>query len=210
MVKHRLSYSLGDKTQIPNKELAVEIANSENKNAINELEQLVVESDVKRIKMDAIMTLAYVAELNPKFMVASVDFFIGLLNHPVERVGWGSMIGLFHVAALSQLKVYDNLSKVLDAMERDSIVGRDHGFKILVILYQHNQLRDDVYYLMLEQIRKVRPNQLGQYAERMMEVVIDNHKLALIETLEEKRLELSNPYHLNRLSKNLKKLYKQL
>lgn len=207
-VQDKLAHSVGRKDQIPNKNLAVEISEFGNSDQVTELIKFIESGPKRRLQMDAILTLAYVSELNPKLAVPEVDFFLQKLDDPISRVAWGSMIALSHLVKLAPEKLYNKLPVILDAMQMDSIVGRDHGYKILVHLYSIDRYREDLFHILLEQLVIVRPNQLGQYTERLMTVLAPEHKADLIVTLEERRMELTNQYHLKRLAKNLKKLYK--
>jgi len=67
-----------------------------------------------------------------------------------------------------------------------------------------------MFLLIQEQLMKAPSNQLGQYAERLIEVLNKKHLNSLIETLESRREDVTNEHHIKRLNKNLKKLYKQL
>lgn len=207
-ISEKLAYSLGRKDQEPNKLLAQEIADNEDEKQLIELIDFIKSNPHRRLQMDAALTVAYVGDLKPKMLIPHVPFLLEKLSDPIDRVAWGSMIALSHVSPLVIDEMYDNLTTILDAMDMGSIVGRDHGYQILVNLYTVDQYASDMLYILLEQIRKAPPNQLGQYTERLAEVIQTEDKQKLIDALEERRLELSNEHHLKRLTKNLKKLYK--
>ena len=120
------------------------------------------------------------------------------------------MITLNYIAHLVTYELFEALPKIIDAMDAGTVVTRDYGFKIMVTLYQDKSIQEDMFLLMQEQLMKAPSNQLGQYAERLMEVLNKNHLKSLIATLEERRNGISNEHHIKRLNKNLKKLYKQL
>ena len=206
-ISDKLSYGMGQRDQGPNKILAQEIADSEDRNAVKELKVLVTSQVYKRLRMDATLTLAYIGELRPEMLIDSVDFLLGILDDPIDRVGWGSMIALSHISSIATEKMYSELPRILDAMDAGGIVGRDHGYRILIDLYTVEKYRADLFYVLLEQIQKSPPNQLGQYTERLMVVLKKENTKELISALEERRTELTNEHHLKRLTKNLKKLY---
>ncbi|MFK7953287.1 MAG: hypothetical protein AB8B73_10615 [Ekhidna sp.] len=207
-IQNQLSYSLGLKTQEGNKALAKSIADSENASQVLELVQFIDSKPQKRLQMDAVLTLAYVSERNPEMMKRHIDFLLLKLCDPINRVVYGSMIALAHVAYLVVDQLFQDLSKVLDAMGVGTVVTKDHGFRILVTLYKREEYTDDLFYIILEQLVLAPANQLGQYTERMIPVILPNHKEKFIETLEGLRDGLTNEYHLKRMTKHLKKLYK--
>ncbi len=207
-ISDQLAYSQGRKDQEPNKILAQGIADIEDTKRLIELITFIESKPHRRLQMDAALTVAYVGELNPEMLIPHVDFLIEKLKDTIDRVAWGSMIALSHISPLVLDQMYKHLPELLDAMDMGSIVGRDHGFKILVNLYREERYSSDMLFILLEQIRKAPSNQLGQYAERLIEVIKDEHKSELITVLEERGQDLTNEYHLKRLTKNLKKLYK--
>lgn len=207
-IQDQLSYSLGLKTQEGNKILAQNIANSDNIEQLNELVKFINSKPHERLQMDAMLTIAYISEHNPKLVLDHIDFLLHKLHDPINRVIFGSMIALSNAAHLALDKLFVNLSQILDAMEAGTVVTKDHGFRILVSLYQEEKYSEDTFFIIIEQIIIASANQLGQYTERMIPVLKANHKKKFITTLEDRREGLSNEYHLKRLSKYLKKLYK--
>lgn len=210
IIKDKLAYALDRKDQEPNRLVARQIVESEGQRGIEELVDFIESKPIKRAQMDAMLALAYVGELCPKTLAPHVDFLVSKLDDPINRVIWGSMIGLAHIAHLVQPKLFEALPKVIDAMDAGTVVTRDYGFRIMVDLYRTEQFQEDMFLLMQEQLMKAPSNQLGQYAERLMETLNKKHLNSLIETLEERRGDITNDHHIKRLNRNLKKLYKQL
>ncbi|MEQ9468720.1 MAG: hypothetical protein RLN88_15025 [Ekhidna sp.] len=209
-IQNQLAHALGRNDQEPNREVAQKIADSDSSEEVKELVDFIQSKPKKRAQMDAMLALAYVGERNPKLLAPHVDFLVSRLDDPINRVVFGSMITMANIAHLIQLELFDQLPKIIDAMDSGTVVTRDYGFKIMVTLYQDKGIQEDMFLLMQEQLMKAPSNQLGQYAERLMEVLNKNHLKPLIDTLEERRNDVSNEHHIKRLNKNLKKLYKQL
>ena len=143
-------------------------------------------------------------------LIPDIDFFVSNLSSAINRVIFGSMIALAHITHLDTEKLFAALSIIIDAMDKGTVVTRDHGFRIMILLYQDINYQDDMFVLIQEQLLKAPSNQLGQYTERLILVLNKKHLNSFIETLEERRNDIANEYHLARLKKNLKKLYKQL
>ncbi|MEQ9403227.1 MAG: hypothetical protein RIM99_06580 [Cyclobacteriaceae bacterium] len=207
-VSKRLSFSLDHRDQGPNKKLAKDIVDSQDKELLEELIQLLESRPAAGLQKDCAVTLAYVAEQSPRMLTPYTTQMINNMDASVNRVIWGSMMVLAHIAPLVSQELYSELPKIMDAMDKGTVVTRDYGFRILVELYQVDEIKEDMLYIILEQLAKSPGNQLGQYAERFMPVVTVDHKPTFIKTLEERRGDLTNEHHLKRLTKNLKKLYK--
>ncbi len=209
-IQDQLAYAQERNDQEPNKLLANKIAISGGKNQVKELIDFIESRPKQRAQSDAILALAYVGELNPDLLSEQVDFLIKELKSPINRVIFGSMIGLAHIAHLQIEKLFGALPQIIDAMDAGTVVTRDHGYRIMITLYQDPRVQADVFQLIQEQLMKAPSNQLGQYAERLIEVVNKSHINSLIDILEERRNDVSNEHHVKRLNKNLKKLYKQI
>ena len=209
-IQDQLSYALDRNDQKPNKLVARQIVDAGDHKEIKELVDFIEIRPEQRAQSDAMLTLAYVGELSPGLLAGQEDFFIGQLNSPINRVIYGSMIALAHIAHLQKEKLFDALPKIIDAMDAGTVVTRDYGFRIMVILYADNRFQEDMFLLVSEQLMKAPSTQLGQYTERLIDVLSKSHLNSLIETLKERRGDISNEYHIKRLNKNLEKLYKQL
>lgn len=209
-IQDNLAYALDRNDQEPNKLVAKQIVDAGSEVEVRGLVDFIKAKPKQRAQSDAILALAYVGELTPKLLAGQADFLVEQLKGPINRVVFGSMIGLAHIAHLQQKKLFDALPVIIDAMDVGTVVTRDHGYRIMVTLYQNDRFQDDMFLLIQEQLMKAPSNQLGQYAERLMEVLNKSHLKLLIETLEERRGDITNEHHIKRLNKNLKKLYKQL
>ena len=209
-IQNQLAYALKRKDQEPNKMVARQIVDADGQQGVKQLIEFIESKPTKRAQMDAMLALAYVSEIKPALLTPHTAFLISRLNDPINRVIWGSMITLTHMAHLVKEEIFEALPKLIDAMDAGTVVTRDYGFRIMVNLYEDTNLQEDMFLLIQEQLMKAPSNQLGQYAERLMEVLNKKHLKPLIDTLEERRNDVSNEYHIKRLNKNLKKLYKQL
>lgn len=208
-IQDHLAYTLGRKDQEPNRLLANEIAETEDVERLDELILFFETQPHKEHQKDCSLTLAWIAEINPKLIAPKVQYLIGKLKDPINRVIWGSMIALSGIAKYAQDELFQALPKILDAMDAGTVVTRDHGYRILIDLYQNKKYQSDVFLLILEQLTKAPSNQLGQYTEKLIMVMVPEHRDKVISVLEERRGDVIDPHHTKRLEKNLKKLYKQ-
>lgn len=209
-IQDQLSYALDRKDQEPNKLVAKRIVDTGNLNEVKKLIEFIETRPKQRAQSDAVLALAYVGELSPELLKGQAEFFISRLNSPINRVIFGSMIALAHIAHLERKKLFDALPHIIDAMDAGTVVTRDHGYRIMITLYTDDRFQEDMFLLIQEQLMKAPSNQLGQYVERLIAVLDKSDLNSLVETLEERRGDVTNEHHIKRLNKNLKKLYKQL
>ncbi|WP_425390096.1 hypothetical protein [Ekhidna sp.] len=209
-IQDQLAFALDRNDQEPNRLVAKQIVDAGGTKEVKELISFIKSKPKQRAQSDAILALAYVGEQAPALLSDEASFLISQLNSSVNRVIFGSMIALAHIAHLQREKLFDALPKIIDSMDEGTVVTRDHGYRIMITLYNDRRFQDDMFLLIQEQLMKAPSNQLGQYAERLIEVLNENHLQPLIEILEERRADITNEHHIKRLNKNLKKLYRQL
>jgi len=207
-IQAQLAHAQDRRDQGPNRILAERIVNEGGTEQLQGLVDFFLSKPHKDLQKDCVLTMAWVGEKSPELLIPHIDLLIENLNSETPRVVWGSMIAMAFCAHLVTDKMYDALPKILDAMDAGSAVTRDHGYRMLMTLYQTEMYQENLFFIALEQIQKAPSNQVGQYAERLIRVLNPIHKNELISVLEEKNAELSNEYHIRRLTKNIKKLHK--
>ncbi len=201
----RFSSSLDQRDQGPNEVIAQQVADENNLTLLGEVIQVIHSSASVRIKNDAVMVLMALSRINAAHLKEYVDLLVGILTSKSNRQVFGGMIALANVTPLVRDKVQPHLSIILEAMDRGTVVTRDHGFTILTELYQIDQT-GDLLALIHEQLLSAPPNQVGQYTEKFMAVVKKGDVPIFIEALEVRSGELTNEHHRKRLGKNMKKL----
>ncbi len=204
-VLDRFSSSMGRRDQGPNQSIAAEISRGVD---VELLEEVISATDhaTPAIANDAVMTLMVVAEHRPEMLKPHVTHLFSLLQSTASRQVWGSMIALSHLKEICWKEIYDNLGLILDTMDKGSVVARDHGYSLLVALYEQDP--ECLWPLMKEQLLKCPPNQFGQYVEKTMPVILQKDLPGLVQVVEVRLEEFDNEYHRKRALKNLRKLRK--
>ena len=149
-IQDQLAHSLDRRDQGPNKALAERIVNEGSAEQLQELEDFFLTQPQK----DCILTMAWVGEQSPELLIPHIDLLIENFNSKIPRVVWGSMIALAFSAHLVPDKIYDALPKILDAMDAGTPVTRDHGYRMLMILYQTESTRKIFFLSRWSKLRK--------------------------------------------------------
>jgi len=204
-IEEKFSSSFGRRDQGPNRELARAITAVRDFEAVAEIFELLSKKSGTRLRNDAILTIAAISNESPDMLTSYVGELVGLLNSKVNRQIFGAMIGLSNLSALVPEQLLSHLGLILESMDDGTVVTRDHGFTILTQVYKVDR-SEMLLPLILEQLMKAPPNQLGQYAEKFISVMDYDHRDQLAAVLEERLQELVSDTHKKRLSKNLKKL----
>ena len=201
----QLATRLGRRDEEPNKQLAQHIADNGDTAAVEELVQLLQHKE-KNIQSDSIKVLYEVGEKNPNLLAPHVQVFIQLLKSKNNRLVWGAMSALDAVATAKTDELYQNLTVILDAAARGSVITKDRANKILVQLARVPAYTPDALTLLIDQLKDAPLNQLPSYAEQTATVVTPSFKSELVRVLQVRLPEVEQESKRKRLEKVLKKL----
>lgn len=111
----RLASSLGRGDQIPHKELAHELRMTQNKKAIAELIENLLNPN-KAIQHDCIAVIEYIGFEDPSVISQYVTEFLHLLSSPDNRMVWGAMIVLSTIALEKADDLFTNLDLIIQTI----------------------------------------------------------------------------------------------
>ncbi len=202
----KLASSLGRKDNLPNQQLAKEIANANDKYSINELIALLKESKDKKIQSDCIKTLYEIGYLKPELIADNYQFFIELLQSKNNRLVWGGMIALNTISKVRPKEIYENLGKIMETIDKGSVITKDNGVGILINLYATPDYESNIFPLIMEELKKCEPKQLPLYSERLLPVIKENNKNEFVDLLKIRITELEKETQRKRIEKIIKKI----
>ena len=203
----KLSSVLGHRDEVPNQELAAEIAANNDAAAIEEL-ILNLNHKEKAIQNDCIKVLYEVGGHKPSLIATYLDDFLGLLSHKNNRLQWGGMIALGLIASINPKGIYSHLSEIMIAADKGSVITRDHAVNILLQLAKHTEYEKTSVDLLFEQLSKCPVNQFPMYAERILPVMNGENKEAFRNIINLRFDEMHKASMKKRLEKVMKKLSK--
>ncbi|MBA4853802.1 hypothetical protein [Emticicia sp. BO119] len=200
----KLATSLNRRDEVPNQELAKEIVGAENREAIAELiENLLNKS--KDIQSDCIKVLYEIGEAKPQMIVAYASNFVELLDSKNNRLQWGAMTALNTIASQSPAIVFGALTKLAAVADKGSVITRDKYVSILTKLCLVDAYKSDAFDLLHEQFLISPTNQLPMYAENATSIIDKAHQPAFIKTLIARLPEIEKESKRKRVEKVLKK-----
>jgi len=199
-----LASSLGRDDELPNIELAERIVAGRNTAGIRELVDLLSGKD-KALKSDAIKTLYEVGAREPELIAPFIASFKNLLTSPDNRMVWGAMCAIDAIAGVKPEAVYMMLPQIMQAVEKGSVITRDHAMKALAKLAAHERFAKTSVPLLLEHLRTAPVNQLPMYAE-LISPVLKGKDIALFITILEQRLvDVPQPAKRKRIERAVKR-----
>lgn len=203
----QLASSLGRRDEVPNQELAKQIAANNDKTAVAEL-VMGLEHKNKDIQSDCIKTLDELGKLSPKLVAPHIESLLALLNHKNNRLQWGAMSALNAIANEDLKAIYQALPKIIASADKGSVITNDNCVGILIKLCTVKAYADDAFSLLNERLIKCPTNQLPMYAENAIPIINEQHKNTFIHTLTARLAEIEKDSKRLRVEKVIKKLNK--
>ncbi|MDA4128137.1 MAG: hypothetical protein OK422_01525 [Thaumarchaeota archaeon] len=201
----RLATSLGRKDEVPNTELAKQIAARGDGKAVKELVDGLKSSN-KAIQSDCIKVLYEIGERKPALIADYDSDFLALLDSGDNRMVWGAMTALDSITLLSPKSVHSALGKIIRGADGGSVITRDHAVSILIKLYSLKLYSEEAFPLLLKQLKLSPTNQLPMYAEKAAGIINDGNKSVFIRTLTTRLSEIEKDSKRRRVEAVIKKL----
>lgn len=190
-VLNRLASALGRRDEIPNQEVARELAARKDHAGIRELVQNLWNRD-KNIQTDCIKVLYEVGYLEPMLIADYVDDFVRLLRSRNNRLVWGGMTALAETAKADPDAVFKHLDEIKRAKETGSVITVDNAISTLAYTAAAKEEYNKVIfpYLMVH-LAGCRPKEVPQHAERTLPAVNPSNKTDFIDVLENRTENLT-------------------
>ncbi len=205
-ILNKLAASQNHNDELPNIELAIDIANNKDKAAVKELVALVLSGKNRDIQNNSIKVLYEVGERNPSLISPYSNTFAGLLSSKNNRLQWGAMSALNAIASTEPGLIYSLLPELETAATKGSVITRDNYVYILIKLAGVNNFRSKTIALLKEQLISCPSNQLPMYAEKSLPVVPSSEKNNFIQMLQARLNEFEKASKQARVEKVIRKL----
>lgn len=204
-IVEKLATSLGRKDEVPNQELAKEIVDKKDKNAVKELVAHLNDKG-KDIPNDCIKVLYEISNTAPTLLAPHIDELIAQLDSKNNRMQWGAMTAINSITTTKPAEVYNALGKLANIADKGSVITKDNYVGILVKLADTKNYKKEALQLLHEQIQVALPNQLPMYAEQALSVIVAAFKQIFINTLTQRLDDLEKESKRKRVEKVIKKL----
>ena len=187
----KLAHSLGRRDEVPNQELARELAAKKDKKGIREVAENLWNKD-QHIQADCIKVLYEVGYIEPKLIADFAEDFVKLLKSRNNRLVWGGMTALGEVAKADPEAVFKHLDTIKKAKETGSVITVDNAISALAYTASANQKYNDVIFpYLLQHLSSCRPKEVPQHSEKTIPAVNASNKADFIKVLEKRTEDLS-------------------
>jgi len=201
----KLAHSLGHRDEVPNQELARDLAAKKDTKGIREIAENLWHKD-RNIQADCIKVLYEVGHIEPKFIAEYAEDFVKLLKSRNNRLVWGGMTALVEVAKAAPEAVFRHLDAIKKAKETGSVITVDNAISTLAHTAAANKKYNEaIFPYLLKHLSSCRPKEVPQHAEKAMPAVNTSNKSEFIKVLE-KRMEDLSGSGLARIKKVIKQV----
>jgi len=207
-VLEKLACSLKRRDEVPNQELARELASTRNVEGIREIAENLSNKEMA-IRADCVKVLYETAYLAPELVAPHALALLKLLKSRNNRLVWGGMIGLATVAHLAAEELHPHLAEIQQAILAGSVITKDAG--VLALSGMASATPDynrEIFPFLLEHLRTCRPKDVPQHCEKILRAVTAENKAEFIAVLE-KRLDIMLSSQATRIKKVIKQAEKK-
>lgn len=205
----RIAYFLNRRDEVPNQELARELAETKNQAGIREIAAHLWDKN-QSIRSDCLKVLYEIGYLQPDLIADYVGDFLRLLQDKDNRMIWGAMIGLATIADRRAKEIWAHVDEVMAAVEHGSLITVVWGVKTLAgVAATSRPYRKQIFPFLLTQLRTCLPRDVPMHAESILRAVDTGNQTEFLSVLDARQSELT-PAQLTRLKKVMKKLQRLL
>jgi hypothetical protein len=189
-VLNRIAHFRNRRDEVPNQELARDLAAKKNRAGIREIAEHLWDKE-QNIQSDCLKVLYETGYIDPGLISDYVDDFIKLLHNRNNRMVWGGMIALSTIASLQADKFYPHVEEIKKIMAKGTIITIDAGTKTLVgIASVKESHRKTIMPYLLSRLASCRPVDVPRHAEQILLAVDTKHRDAFIAVLEKRMSDL--------------------
>ncbi len=201
----KIAYYQNRRDEVPNQELARELAESNDVEGIREIAENLWNKN-KSVRSDCLKVLYQIGYLKPELIEDQVNSFLKLLNDKENRMIWGAMIGLETIASRRADAIWQQIDTVIQAVEKGTLITVVWGIKTLAIVAAAAPAyHGKIFPILIHQLSTCIPRDFPLHAESILPAVDAAHAQEFNKVLEDRKSELT-PAQLKRI----KKIEKQL
>jgi hypothetical protein len=204
-VLNRIAYFQNRRDEVPNQELARELAETKNKKGIQEIAENLYHKN-QNVQSDCLKVLYEIGYLAPELIADYVDDFLKLLKSKNNRMVWGGMIALATIAETKPREIWKEVDDVMEAIDHGTLISLVWGLKTLArVASTDKRYREKLFPVLMKHLKTCIPRDVPTHAESILRAVDDRHKDEFLSVLESRRAEMT-PSQLARLRKITKQL----
>jgi hypothetical protein len=201
----KLASSLQRNDEVPNQELALEIAQSEDKAAVQELVEN-LKNPSKDIQNDCIKVLYEVGARKPYLIAEYAEAFVKLLQSRHNRMVWGGMTALGTIVDLKAPELWNHIELIIDATENGSVITQDWGIRVLSALNVKGEMYEQrIFPFLIKFLKGCPAKDVPRHAESMV-VAVNRESVGELLAVVEARKQTLTKAQVKRLNQVIRQL----
>jgi hypothetical protein len=207
-VLNKIAYFQNRRDEVPNQELAKELAETRDIEGIQEIVANLKNKN-QNVQSDCLKVLYEIGYLAPDLIAGYVDLFLELLDHKNNRMVWGGMIALGTIAQLKPDYIYAKVNLVISTIDKGTVITMVWGIKTLSGVASTNPAyRQRIFPTLLKYLQSCIARDVPLHAENMLCTVDKSNLVEFQRVLETRKAEMTTS-QLARLRKIEKQLQKK-
>jgi len=204
-VIHKIAYHQNRRDEVPNQELAKELAESENTVGLQEMVDHLYDKN-KSISSDCLKVIYETGYIRPDLIAPFVPEFMKLLESKINRMVWGSMIALANTAPLNPKPVLKEIEKVISTFQKGTLITQVWGLNTIANAIATDPTYNKKYIgVLFDHIEKCNPRELPRHTQDILAAINDSNREAL-EAIIMARIDELNKSQYTKLKRILKKV----
>lgn len=203
----RIAYHLKRRDEVPNQELAKELAEENNEEGIKEMAGYLFDKN-KSVASDCLKVMYEASYIRPEIIVDYYGDFVTLLQSKNNRMVWGAMIAIASIAKVAPDMVYQQVDLILEKINSGTVITNVQGAYALINMAGASE---EIYGNVIDQIFTLvggsRSVEFPKRCEAFSAILKDEDKERLIELIHkhEERLSTGGKKRVARLIRRLEK-----
>ena len=188
---NRIAYYLDRRDEVPNQELAREMAAAQDNAGIGEIAAHLRDKN-KSVASDCIKVLYEIGYINPGLIQGYAGDFLDLLHSRENRMVWGGMIALAAIASLQAPAIWPRVDEIIAAVDHGSLITVVWGVKALArVAAASGEYRQRIFPILLQILRACIPRDVPMHAESILPALDDANRQQFLDALASRHGELS-------------------
>ena len=201
----KIAWFQGRRDEVPNQELAKELAENEDNAGIQEIAENLWHKE-KNVRSDCIKVLYEIGYLRPDLIAPYVKDFLKLLKEKNNRLVWGAMIALKTIASLRPEEIGRELDTLLMVVENGSVITQVTGVSVLAqVAAGASQHSPRIFPFLLDQLKTCTPRDVPTHTESILPAITAENKNEVLTIIEMRHPEFTAAHE-----KRMKKVLKQI
>ena len=186
-VLHKIAYFRNRRDEVPNQELARELAETRNLEGIREIADNLGHKN-SNVQSDCLKVLYEIGYLAPDLIAGYVDRFLALLQHKNNRMVWGSMIALATISELKPIEIWNDVDTVIEVMDKGTLITVVWGVKTLAVVASTDKSRcERLFPILMKTLQNCLPRDVPMHAESILRTVDASNKAEFLAVLESRK-----------------------